>query len=86
MPSPATPSVCLVGLNHDAYRKDSTGSLVLNRIQALMRVSADASPGTLEVVGRAGVVPLIGPGTYPVSVRMLFPMWSRATPGLSASR
>jgi hypothetical protein len=31
-------------------------------------------------------VPLIGPGTYPVSVRMFFPMWSRATLGLPQSR
>ncbi len=86
VPSPAAPSVRLVGLNHDVYRRDSTGSVVLNRIQAVMHVSGDPSPGTLEVVGHAGVVPLISPGTYPVSVRMFFPMWSRATLGLSPSR
>lgn len=83
VPYPVAPSARLVGLNHDVYRRDSTGSVVLNRIQALMHVSADSSPGTLEVVGRAGVVPLISPGTYLVSVRMFFPMWSRATLGLS---
>lgn len=83
VPSPAAPSASLLGLNHDVYRRDSTGSVVLNRIQALMHVTADPSPGTLEVVSRPGVVPLISPGTYPVSVRMFFPMWSRATLGLS---
>ncbi len=83
--SPAAPSVRLVGLNHDVYRKDSTGSVILNRIQALMHVSADPSPGTLEVAGRMGMIPWIKPGTYPVSVRIFFPMWSRATLGLSPS-
>ncbi len=82
----AKPSARLLGLNHDVYRKDSAGRVALNRIQALMHVSADPSPGTLEVVGRAGVVPLISPGTYSVSVRIFFPMWSRATLGLSASK
>ncbi len=86
VPSPAAPSVRLVGMNHDVYRRDSTGSVVLNRIQAVMDVAGDPSPGTLEVVGRAGDVPLIYPGTYPVTVRMFFPMWSRATLGLSPSR
>jgi hypothetical protein len=85
VPSPVAPSARLIGLNHDVYRRDSTGSMVLNRIQALMHVSADPSPGTLEVMGRECVVPLISPGTYPVSVRMFFPMWSRATLGLSTS-
>ncbi len=80
--SPAEPSTRLLGLNHDVYRRDSTGSVVLNRIQALMHVAADSSPGTLEVVARAGVLPLISPGTYPVSVRIFYPMWSRATLGI----
>jgi len=86
VPSPAEPSARLVGLNLDVYRRDSAGSVVLNRIQALMHVSADPSSGTLEVGGTAGAVPLIGPGTYPVSVRMFFPMWSRATLGLAPGR
>ncbi len=85
VPSAAAPSVSLLGLNHDVYRRDSTGTVALNRIQALMHVSAATSPGTLEVVGNQGLVPLIGPGTYPVSVRIFFPMWSRATLGLSPS-
>ncbi|HVP40118.1 MAG TPA: hypothetical protein VMS93_13150 [Candidatus Saccharimonadales bacterium] len=83
VPSPAAPSARLLGLNHDVFRRDSTGSVVLNQIQAVMHVAADTSPGTLEVTGRPGAVPLISPGTYPVSVRMFFPMWSRATLGLS---
>ena len=86
VPSPAVPSARLVGLNLDVYRKDSAGSVVLNRIQALMHVSADPSPGTLEVVGGAGALPLISPGTYSVSARMFFPMWSRATLGLAPGR
>jgi len=85
VPSPAAPSARLVGLNQDVYRRDSSGSVVLNRIQAVVHVSADPSPGTLEV-GRVGTLPLIGPGSYPVSVRMFFPMWSRATLGLSPAR
>ena len=86
VPSPAAPSARLLGLNHDVYRRDSTGTVMLTQIQALMHVSAAPSAGTLEVVGRAGAVPLISPGTYPVSVRMFYPMWSRATLGLSPPR
>lgn len=86
VPSPVAPSARLVGLNHDVYRRDSTGNTLLNRIQALMHVSAATSPGTLEVAGHEGIVPLLNPGTYPVLVRMFFPMWSRATLGLSPSR
>ncbi len=82
VPSPAPPSARLVGLNHDVYRRDSTGNVSLNRIQALMHVSAATSAGTLEVAGHEGLVPSISPGTYPISVRMFFPMWSRATLGL----
>ncbi len=84
VPSPTAPSVSLVGLNHDVYRRDPTGNVALNRIQALMHVSAATSSGTLEVMGHGGLVPLINPGTYPVSVRIFFPMWSRATLGLSS--
>jgi hypothetical protein len=86
VPSPAAPSARLVGLNLDVYARDSTGTVVLRRIQALMHLSADPSPGTLEVTGGAGVVWLMRPGTYPASVRIFFPMWSRATHGLSPSR
>jgi hypothetical protein len=82
VPSSTPTSVRLVGLNHDVYRRDSTGNVALNRIQGLMHVSAATSPGTLDVVGREGIPPLITPGSYPISVRMFFPMWSRATLGL----
>ena len=84
--SPVTPLIRLVGLNHDVYTRDSAGNIVLNRIQALMHVSAAASPGTLEVVGGTDALSLINPGTYPVSVSTFFPMWSRATLGLRPSR
>ncbi len=86
VPSPAPPSARLVGLNLDVYRRDSTGTPVLNRIQALMHVSSEPSPATLEVVGSQGVVPLIRSGTYSASVRLFFPMWSRATQNLSPLR
>ncbi len=82
VPLPAAPPVRLVGLNHDVYARDAARSVVLNRIQALMHLSGDASSGTLEVVAGGGAVPFISPGTYAVSVRMFFPMWSRATLGL----
>ena len=81
----AAPLVRLVGLNHDVYTRDSAGNVVLNRIQALMHVSAGRSQGILEVVGETDALPLISPDTYPVSVSTYFPMWSRATLGLSPS-
>jgi hypothetical protein len=82
----AAPSARLVGLNLDVYRRDSRGTVFLNRIQVLVHVSADPSPGTLDVTGRAEGVPVISPGTHPASVRIFFPMWSRATQGLSPLR
>ena len=84
--SPATPLARLVGVNHDVYTRDSDGNVVLYRVQALMHVSAGSSQGTLEVMGETDPLPLIGPGTYPVSVQTFFPMWSRATLGLPPSR
>ena len=84
--SSAAPLVHLVGLNHDVFTRDSTGNVVLNQVQALMHVSASPSQGTLEVVGGTDVLPLISPDTYSVSVSTFFPMWSRATLGLSPSR
>jgi hypothetical protein len=86
VPSPAVPSIRLLGLNIDMYRRDSTGNAVLNQIQALMHMSVAPSSGALEVSGLAGVVPSIKPGTYAASVRAFFPMWSRATLGLIPSR
>ena len=83
--SPVTPLTGLVGLNHDVYTRDSAGNIVLNRIQALMHVSAAGSQGTLEVVGETDALSLLNPGTYPVSVSTFFPMWSRATMGLLPS-
>jgi hypothetical protein len=73
--SPATPSARLVGVNHDVYARDPAGNVVLNRVQVLMHVSAGPSRGTLKVVGSTDPLPMIGPGTYPVSVQTFFPMW-----------
>jgi hypothetical protein len=84
--SPATPSARLLGVNHDVYARDSAGNVVLNQVQVLMHVSAGPSPGTLTVVSDTDAPPWISPGTYPVSVSTFFPMWSRATLGLSPSR
>lgn len=84
--SDAMPLSRLVGLNHDVYVRDPAGNVVLNRIQALMHVSAGPSRATLTVAGGTNPLPLISPGTYPVSVTTFFPMWSRATLGLAPSR
>jgi hypothetical protein len=82
----ATPLSVLVGLNHDVYTRDPAGHAGLNRIQALMHVSAAQSTGTLKVVGGTEALPLISAGTYPVTVSTFFPMWSRATLGLPPAR
>ena len=76
----------LLGLNHDVYVRDLAGKVVLNRIQALMHVSAGPTKATLTVVGGADLLPLIRPGAHPVSVTAFFPMWSRATLGAAPSR
>jgi hypothetical protein len=84
--SDATPLSRLVGLNHEVYVRDPARNVVLNRIQALMHVAAAPSKATLTVVGGTSPLPLISPGTYPVSVTTFFPMWSRATLGIAPPR
>jgi hypothetical protein len=80
------PPVRLVGVNHDAYTKDSAGNVFLNHIQALLHVSATGSRGDLEVMGNTAVLPLINTGTYPVSANTFFPMWTRGTLGILPRR
>lgn len=82
--SQSAPLVKLIGLNHDVYSKDSKGEIIFNRIQALMNVYTRYIPGTLEVINSINGLPFIKPGTYEVLVSSFFPMWSRATLGLSS--
>lgn len=77
----AAPPARLLGVNHDVYERDSDGNIVLNRIQALLTVSAYDSPGTLEVVGGLGPKSAISAGTYDVEVHSFFPIWARASLG-----
>ena len=81
----ATPAVRLLGMNFDVFVRDAAGNVALNRIQALLRIVAANSPGTLNVAGDTDLLPLIPPGTYEASVQTFFPMWSRATLGLPPS-
>jgi hypothetical protein len=82
--SPATAR--LVGVNHDVYARDPAGNIVLSRIQALLNTAAAGSHGTLEVVGSTDRLPLIRAGTHPISVNTFFPVWIRATLGITPSR
>jgi hypothetical protein len=75
------PFALLVGVNHDVYVRDSAGRIVLNRIQALLSVSAMNSRGTMEVIGGMGPGKCIGPGTHEVVVHSFFPLWARASLG-----
>lgn len=84
--SPAKPAARMVGMNLDVYARGPAGNVVLNRIQALLHVSTGASQGALNVTGKSNSLPWLGPGTYPVSVRMFFPMWSRTWLGLPRAR
>ena len=80
------PPARLVGVNHDVYTRDQAGHVVLNHIQALLNVAAADSRGTLEVVGSMDPLPLIGVGSYQVSVNTFFPVWIRGTLGITPSR
>lgn len=84
--TPAAPSARLVGLNHDVHARNAAGDFVLNRIQALVRVAAGPSQGTMKIAGGEDPPGWIQPGIYPVWVSTFFPMWSRATLGLAPSR
>jgi hypothetical protein len=84
--SPAKPAARMVGMNFDVYARGLDGNIVLNRIQALLHVSAGASQGALNITGKSNSLPWLGPGTYPVSVRKFFPMWSRTWLGLPPAR
>jgi len=77
----AEPSVRLLGVDHDVYVRDSDGSLVLKRIQAIGRMVAVPSPGVLNIQGETGLAGVIGAGQYPTLVYTFFPVWARATLG-----
>lgn len=79
------PAIRLLGLNHDVYVRDAAGRLSLNRVQAVGRLSAGPSSGTLEVAGTDPAQP-IRAGTYPVTVQSFSPIWIRTTLGFAASR
>ncbi len=85
VPLSTKPPVRLIGINHDIYARDSTGNVVFKRVQALGRLAAAGSQGTLNVAGQSNLFPFIHPGTYTVSVRPFFPIWVRTTLGLSPS-
>jgi hypothetical protein len=80
-----TPSTRIVGVNNNVYTKDSSGNILMNVVQALLHVSEGPSQGTLKVRGNTDLLPWISAGTYPVSISTFFPMWSRATLGISPS-
>ncbi len=83
VPLPVTPPARLVGVNFDVYEKDSSGGIILKRIQVLMHLTSGPSKGTLTVTGETGPPSPIPPGTYPIMVRTLFPIWARSTLGLT---
>lgn len=82
----AEPSSLLMGVNHDIYVRDAAGNSLLKRIQAIGKLVAEPSTGTLEVVGTHELGNLIGPGRYPVLVYTLFPIWARGNLGETAAR
>lgn len=61
--------------------RDSSGTMTFKKIQALFRIVAGPSEGTLEVEGGTDPQKLIGPGTYPIRVYTFLPIWARATLG-----
>ncbi len=79
--SSAPPPFAMVGVNHNVYVRDAAGVIVLKKIQALGKLVAGPSGGTLEVTGETALAGLIAPGTYPIQVYTIFPIWARATLG-----
>jgi len=75
--APCVPPVRLVGFNHDVVMRNSEGTNVFKRSQALANVVAGLSEGTLTVVGGSDPRRLIGPGTYPITGISIFPIWAR---------
>jgi predicted ester cyclase len=74
-------SVRLLGVNHIVYVKDSSGELLIKRIQALCNVAPSPKKGMLNVVGGTDPGRLIGSGTYPVLVYTFLPLWARVNLG-----
>ena len=77
----AEPSAGLIGVNHDVYVRDSSGGLILKRVQAIARPVAVPSPGVLDIDSDAELAELIGAGRHPTRVYTFFPIWARATLG-----
>ncbi len=76
---PKAPWSELLGVNHDFYTRNQNGELVCNQVQALLKVRAWGSEGTLEI--RGNIVPgnLLPAGTYTVTVNSYDPIWIRAS-------
>lgn len=82
----ANPSLLLLGVNHDIYVRGPAGDTLMKRIQAIARLVAEPSMGTLEVQGAAELGDLIGAGRYSALVYTLFPIWARGNLGESVTR
>jgi predicted ester cyclase len=74
-------SVRLLGVNHIVYVRDSSGELVIKRIQALCNVAPSPKKGILNVLGGTDPGRLISSGTYPVLVYTFLPLWARVNLG-----
>ena len=77
----AISSARLVGVNHIIYVRDSSGKLVVKRVQALVNLAAGPNKGMLHVTGGTYPSRLIGSGEYPVLVYTFLPVWAQATLG-----
>jgi hypothetical protein len=74
-------SAHLVGLNHIVYTRNSSGRVVIKRIQALANMRAGPNKGMLNVVGGTDPSRLINSGTYPIAVYTFLPVWAQVTLG-----
>lgn len=76
---PKAPWATLLGVNHDFYARSQGGRMVGTQVQALVKVRAWASEGTIKI--RGGTVPenLLPAGTYPVTINSYDPIWIRAS-------
>ena len=73
-------SARIVGLNHIVYVRDSSGRVVIKRIQALAKAGG-SNKGMLNVVGGTDPSRLIGSGTYPIVFHTFLPVWAQVTLG-----
>jgi hypothetical protein len=83
---PKEPAAKKLGINFEIFKRDSSGKIILTKVQALLLVKSWFAPGTLEVKGGIDSNKFVGPGTYQVFINSYNPILARGMLGVEISK